>query len=82
MLTMRTNLRTERDSDRDINSEDTAVITFDLQNVITCPRADVGDHFYKRKILFVLDHCWGPDYTTGGVFVVVATMTRRRRPQQ
>ena len=50
MLTICTNLRTERDSDRDINSEDTAVITFYLQNVITCPRADVGDHFYKRKI--------------------------------
>ena len=45
-----TNLREERDSDRDIDSEDTAVITFDLQNVITCPRADVGDHFYKRKL--------------------------------
>ena len=33
-----------------IRREDTALLTFDLQNVITCPRAGVKDLFYYRKL--------------------------------
>lgn len=37
----------ERDSDR---SSDKLVICFDLENVITLPKADVKNFFYKRKL--------------------------------
>ena len=40
----------EKKGDMKIRREDTAVLTFDLQNVITCPRADIKDIFYKRKL--------------------------------
>ncbi|KAF0715180.1 Uncharacterized protein FWK35_00032688, partial [Aphis craccivora] len=42
-------MRIERDDDKIINA-DTAVICFDLQNVITLPKTNVGNAFYKRKL--------------------------------
>ena len=42
--------RRMKKADMKIRREDTAVLTFDLQNVITCPRAGVKDLFYYRKL--------------------------------
>ena len=45
--------REERNKDRSLygkNSEKVAVICFDLQNVITLPRASVSSFFYRRKL--------------------------------
>ena len=39
---------TERDKDR--KNEDMVVVAFDLENVITCPRANISNFFYKRKL--------------------------------
>jgi hypothetical protein len=40
--------RTEREQDR--QSKETTVICFDLQHVLTCPRANVSSFFYMRKL--------------------------------
>ena len=40
--------KSERDKDRADKKK--AVICFDLQNVLTCPRANVSNFFYKRKL--------------------------------
>ena len=43
--------KSETKSERDKDSkENTPVVCFDLENVISCPRADVSNFFYKRKI--------------------------------
>lgn len=42
--------REERDSDRKLVDDTKAVICFDLQNVLTCPRANISNFFYKRKL--------------------------------
>ena len=39
---------TERDKDR--KNEDMVVVAFDLEKVITCPRANISNFFYKRKL--------------------------------
>ena len=39
------NTKKERDAERNSNN---AVVCFDLQNVIACPRANVSNFFYKR----------------------------------
>ncbi|KAF2899463.1 hypothetical protein ILUMI_06713, partial [Ignelater luminosus] len=39
--------REERQKDREGK---TAVLTFDLQNVLTCPKADISKFFYKSKL--------------------------------
>lgn len=44
----KTAMRQERQADRD--AENTLVVCFDLQNVITCPRAEISSFFYKRKL--------------------------------
>lgn len=41
-------MRSERNKDRESN--DTAVLCFDLENVITCPRAEISCFFYMRKL--------------------------------
>lgn len=41
-------MRSELNKDRE--SEDTAVLCFDLENVITCPRAEISCFFYMRKL--------------------------------
>ena len=46
----KTETKTERDNDRKTNVETEAVICFDLQNVLTCPRANVSSFFYRRKL--------------------------------
>ena len=40
----------EREKDRKSKSRTEAIICFDLQNVITCPRANLSSLFYKRKL--------------------------------
>ena len=40
--------KSERDSDR--ANEDKIVVCFDMQNVIMCPRSNVSNFFYKRKL--------------------------------
>ena len=47
--------KAERDSDRSRikgiqGNSNEAVICFDLQNVLSCPRANVSNFFYKRKL--------------------------------
>lgn len=51
--------REEREKDRKSKSSTEAIICFDMQNVITCPRANVSSFFYKRKLnIFNLTaHC-------------------------
>jgi len=44
--------RNERDVDRKICNPNTAVVCFDLQNVITLPHAYASNFFYKRKFNF------------------------------
>lgn len=48
----KTETKSERDKDRkDVkNNTKTAVVCFDMQNVLTCPRANVSSFFYKRKL--------------------------------
>ena len=43
-------MRDERKQDRELKEKNVAVVSFDLQNVITCPRAEVSCFFYKRKL--------------------------------
>ena len=40
----------ERDTDRKNQSETTATVWFDLENVLALPRAEVSNFFYKRKL--------------------------------
>ena len=40
----------QRDSDRQITSNEVAVICFDLENVLSLPRAEISSFFYKRKL--------------------------------
>lgn len=49
----------ERDKDRTLLDRQQAVISFDMQNVITCPRSNISNFFYKRKLnMFNLTaHC-------------------------
>lgn len=42
--------REERESDRKSTNKTEAIICFDLQNALTCPRANVSNFFYKRKL--------------------------------
>ncbi|GFR75979.1 hypothetical protein ElyMa_003935100 [Elysia marginata] len=43
-------MRQEREKDRALKTDDTAVISFDLENVITCPKVEISNFFYKRKL--------------------------------
>jgi len=40
----------ERDADRKVENNNHAVVSFDLQNVIALPRANISNFFYKRKL--------------------------------
>lgn len=42
--------RTERTNDRDNDDEKVITVCFDMENVLTCPRANVSNFFYKRKL--------------------------------
>ena len=44
----KTHTKSERDTDR--NNVAKVVVCFHLQNVITCPRVDISNFFYKRKL--------------------------------
>lgn len=46
----KTAMRENRKIDREMRDGDVAVVSFDLQNVITCPRAEISCFFYKRKL--------------------------------
>lgn len=41
-------MRESRKVDREMRDRDTAVVSFDLQNVIKCPQAEISCFFYKR----------------------------------
>ncbi|CAC5415816.1 unnamed protein product [Mytilus coruscus] len=43
----KSNSKVERDNDR---SSEKAVLCFDMENIITCPRANILNFFYKRKL--------------------------------
>lgn len=43
----KTSTKLERDTDR---TSQKAVLCFDMQNVLCCPRANVSNFFYKRKL--------------------------------
>jgi hypothetical protein len=47
----KTKTKAERDLDR---QSDSIVLCFDLENVIPCPRAEVSNFFYKRKIKVII----------------------------
>lgn len=40
-------MRTEHKKDKD---SQTPILYFDLENVITCPRAEISSFFYTRKL--------------------------------
>ena len=42
--------RTKIERDIDRSEKDRLVVCFDLENVFTCPRANVSNFFYKRKL--------------------------------
>ena len=46
----KTETREEREKDRKSKSRIEAIICFDLQNVIACPRANVSRFLYKKKL--------------------------------
>lgn len=46
----KTETKVERDIDRGREDSFTAVVCFDLENVISLPRANVSKLFYKRKL--------------------------------
>ena len=41
-------MRNDRDADR--KDKDKFVVCFDLENVITLPKAEMSSFFYKRKL--------------------------------
>lgn len=45
---LKENMRTDRNKDR--NNENVPVLCFDLQNVINCPRSNIGSLFYSSKL--------------------------------
>ena len=51
--------KAERDIDRKNKDEHTAIICYDLQNVISLPRAEISNFFYKRKfaVYNLTAHC-------------------------
>ena len=51
-------MRSEKDRDKKDDTESKIMVVFDLENVITLPKADVGSFFYKRKLtLYNLTAC-------------------------
>lgn len=44
------NMRNEREKDRNNKNPTTAIICFDLENVLPLPKTNVGSAFYKRKL--------------------------------
>jgi hypothetical protein len=42
------------ESDHRHRQSDSIVLCFDLENVIPCPRAEVSNFFYKRKIKVII----------------------------
>lgn len=50
---------TREERDRKVVDDTKAVIYFDLQNVLTCPRTNISNFFYKRKlnVYYVTAHC-------------------------
>ena len=48
-LTNKHGLREYRQNDRTREANE-AILCFDLQNVISCPKADISSFFYKRKL--------------------------------
>lgn len=42
--------REEWENDRKSTNKTEAIICYNLQNVLTCPRANVSNFFYKRKL--------------------------------
>ena len=49
--------RQERDHDRCRSDQHTAVICFDMQNVVGLPRANISNFFLQAKIELVQSHC-------------------------
>ena len=43
-------MREEKNKDKDKLIKNCLLVVFDLENVITLPKADVGSFFYKRKL--------------------------------
>ncbi|ESO92470.1 hypothetical protein LOTGIDRAFT_175701 [Lottia gigantea] len=48
-LNLKQETKIERDTDRN-RKDNSVVVCFDMQNVMTCPRASVSNFFYKRKL--------------------------------
>ncbi|ESO94282.1 hypothetical protein LOTGIDRAFT_161502 [Lottia gigantea] len=48
-LNLKQETKIERDTDRN-RKDNSVVVRFDMQNVMTCPRASVSNFFYKRKL--------------------------------
>lgn len=44
------NMRLENELDRNTIDREEAIVSFDLENVLTLPKTNVGSAFYKRKI--------------------------------
>lgn len=67
-------MRLERSTDRESKIP---TLCFDLQNVITCPRAEVGDFFYSQKLnIYNLTAHFS---TTGQIYCAIWTEAKQGR---
>ncbi|KAB0803071.1 hypothetical protein PPYR_00041 [Photinus pyralis] len=71
-IILKNQMRTERDNDR---KSKVAVLGFDLENVITCPRSEVGDFFYSQKLNIY--NLTGHLSTTGQTYCAIWTEARQ-----
>ena len=58
-IASKTATKEERDYDRQIRDTSHAIVSFDLQNVIPLPRANISSFFYRRKLNMynLTSHC-------------------------
>ena len=56
---MANKLSTKSERDKDRKLKDGAVVCFDMQNFLTCPRANISSFFYRRKfnVYNLTAHC-------------------------
>ncbi|XP_031355412.1 uncharacterized protein LOC116179702 [Photinus pyralis] len=71
---LKARMRLERNTDRDSKIP---TLSFDLENVITCPRSEVGDFFYSQKLNIY--NLTGHFSTTGQAYCAIWSESRQGR---
>ena len=49
-VTSKKETKIERDKDRQLIEPNTSIVCIDLENVLSLPKSNVGNSFYKRKL--------------------------------